>query len=62
MSLNNVQIVPNSHWFSSLDQILNYAQNKQDKYLEIGIKNSIDKGFLMVPLIDLNEVENESDN
>lgn len=58
-SENFIQEVPNSHWFSSLEQILNYAQNRQDKYLEIGIKNSIDKGFLMVPLIDLNEIYNE---
>lgn len=56
---NFLQVVPDSHWFTSLDQILNYSQGIQDKYLEIGIKNSIDKGFIMLPL---NEVKDETNN
>lgn len=47
---NFIQEVPNSHWFNSLEQLLNYAQNKQDKYLEIGIKKLNQERFLNGPI------------
>jgi len=49
MEINFLQTVPDSQWFTNLEQILQYViiENK-DRYLEIGIRNSIAKGYKMI--------------
>jgi len=40
-----VQVVPDSQFFTSLEQIEGYAQGKGDKYLEIAVRNTIKNGY-----------------
>lgn len=40
--------VPDSQYFTELEQLLTYAKAIRDKYLEIAIKNTIDKGYKLM--------------
>lgn len=44
---NYVQIVPNSQFFNTLEQIQEYAKHK-DNYLYIALKNTIEQGYKLV--------------
>lgn len=47
VSNHYMRVVADSQWFANLTQILNYAITKPDKYLEVTIRNSIEKGYEM---------------
>ena len=40
-----IQVIKDSQWFTSLEQIYEYANKQGETYLAIGIKNSMDKGY-----------------
>ena len=44
INANFIQVIPDSQWFTKLEQIKQYAIGKQDRYLEIAIQNTISKG------------------
>jgi hypothetical protein len=45
MNINYLQTIPDSQYFTRIDQILQYAIWKGDKYLETAVKNTIEKSY-----------------
>jgi hypothetical protein len=46
---NVIQVVPDSQFFSTLEQIENYlaSSESRDEYLLIGIRNTIARGYVL---------------
>ena len=48
-NVNYSRVVEDSQFFTELEQILNYLKiKKNDKYLEIGIENTIKMGYKLI--------------
>jgi len=48
-NVNYSHVVEDSQFFTELEQILNYLKiKKNDKYLEIGIENTIKMGYKLI--------------
>ena len=48
-NVNYSRVVEDSQFFTELEQILNYLKIKKiDKYLEIGIENTIKMGYKLI--------------
>jgi uncharacterized protein YehS (DUF1456 family) len=45
--INFMQVIPDSQFYTTLDQILSYAESKNDKYQAIAIRNTINNGYVL---------------
>jgi hypothetical protein len=60
MNENYMQVIPDSQYFTTLEQIESYAISRGNKYLEIAIRNTIKNGYKLIKVEDEREVERDA--
>ena len=64
-SINYYQVIPNSHFWTSLEQLLNDIKHNPNalniEYLEIGLKNTYEQGYNILLREEYNEKADDED-